>query len=165
MVITILCPEPYFKEINAIVEEFSNIIKMLHFELAIDQYGVPFGEIIDGVEAEVLNVGEFDSGFEFDIKALGQVINPKIIDIETGEYIRINYTMRSGERLLIGTVNKSKYIKSIYNHIETNLISRLDLTSSWLAAKIGANRYTYEADEGADNIEATVAFQNKFIGI
>lgn len=165
MVITILCSEPYFKEINAIIEEFSNIVKMLHFVLAIDQFGVPFGEIIEEMEAEVLNVGEFDSGLEFDIKALGKVVNPKIIDIETGEYLRINYTMKYGERLLIGTINKNKYVKSVYNHIETNLISNFDLTSSWLIASIGANRYTYDADEGADKIEATVAFQNKFIGI
>ena len=73
--------------------------------------------------------------------------------------------MKYGERLLIGTINKNKYVKSVYNHIETNLISNFDLTSSWLIASIGANRYTYDADEGTDKIEATVAFQNKFIGI
>ena len=165
MVITILCPEPYFKQLVAIEEEFSNIIKLLHFPLEIDEFGVPFGEITDTMQAEVINIGEFDSGMEFVIKALGRVVNPKIIDIETGEYLRVNYTMKAEERLLIGTINKNKYIKSVYNNEETNLISCLDLTSTWLIARIGANRYTYTADNEANNIEAIVSFQNKFVGI
>ena len=165
MVISILCPEPYFKELVDIEEEFSNVLKLLHFPFESDEFGVPFGEIIDTMEAEAINIGEFDTGLIFNLKALGSVVNPKIIDIETGEYIKINYTMRQNEKLVVGTINKNKYIKSIYNNVETNIISSLDLTSNWLVARIGANRYTYTADSGAGNIEAVVSFQNKFVGI
>lgn len=165
MIISILCPEPYFNQLMAIEEEFSNIIKLLHFPLEIDQFGVPFGEITDLMQAEVINIGEFDSGLEFRIKALGVVVNPQIIDIETGEYIKLNYIMRADEKILIGTINKRKYIKAVYNNAESNLINCLDLTSTWLIARIGANRYTYTADSGDKNIEAIVSFQNKFVGI
>ena len=165
MVITILCPEPYFNEIMALEEEFSKIIKMLHFPLVIEAKGIPFGVITDIMQVEVVNVGEVDTGLEFILRALGEVENPKIINMRTGEYLRLNYTMQPGEAIHIGTIDKMKYVKSIYHDTETNIIGNFDLSSTWLIAKVGVTQFTFAADSGENKLEMSVRFQNKYLGI
>ena len=165
MVISILCPEPYLNELMAIEEEFSNIIKMLHFPLAIESNGIPFGEITDIKQAEIVNVGEVDSGLEFTLRAFGEVENPRIINMKTGEYLALNYTMQPNEIINIGTVDKNKYIESIYNNAKSNIIGNLDLSSTWLNAKVGVSNYIYSADSGVNKLEVSIKFKNKYLGI
>lgn len=165
MVISILCPEPYFDESMALEEEFSNIIKLLHFPLAIESKGIPFGEITDIKQIEVVNVGEVDTGFEFILKALGEVENPQIINMKTGEYIRLNYTMKVNEVINICTIDKNKYVQSIYNNQMNNIIGNLDLSSTWLIAKVGVSNFTYTADSNENKLELSIKFKNKYLGI
>ena len=73
--------------------------------------------------------------------------------------------MRPNESILIGTINKKKYVISLYQNIRTNIIGAFDLNSTWLDAKVGTNNYTYEADEGEKFIEASVEFRNKYLGV
>lgn len=165
MVIEILCPESFFNEIMALEEEFSNIIKKLHFEFATDFKGIPFGIISDIKQVEIVNVGEADSGLLFTLRALGEIQNPQIINMKTGEYIKLNHTMMPNEIIYISTIDKNKYVKSIYNNVENNIIGNLDLSSTWLNAMVGVNNYTYSADYGEDKLELSVEFQNKYLGI
>ena len=165
MIITILCPEPYLNEMMALIEEFSNIIKLLHFPLAIEEDGIPFGEITDIKHVEVINVGEVDTGLEFILRALGEVVNPRIIDMETGEYLALNYTMQADEVIHISTLDKKKYIVSTYHQEDTNIIGHFDLSSTWLIAKVGVTNFTFAADSGENMLEATIRFKNKFLGI
>ena len=165
MVITILCPDSFFSEIIAIEKEFSNIIDMFVFPFEIEEAGIPFGVITDIKQSEVVNVGETDSGLEFVIKANDEVINPKIINMLTGEYIKLNYTMIPNEIIKIGTINKKKYVISIIDNVKTNIINSFDLSSTWLKARVGNNNFTYVADEGEEHIEAFSRFQNKYSGI
>ena len=165
MTISILCPEPYFNEIMALEAEFSNIINLLHFPLAIESKGIPFGEITDIEQVEVVNVGEVDTGLEFILRALGEVKNPKIIDMKTGRFLRLEYTMQPNEVVHIGTIDKQKYIKSTYHDEETNIIGNFDLSSTWLIAKVGVSNFTYAADEGDDKLEISIKFKNKYLGI
>lgn len=165
MVITILCPEPFFSEAISIITEFSNIKNMFYFEFAIEEDGIPIGEITDVIQAEVINAGEVDNGLEFVLKAEDTVVNPKIINIDTNEFMGLKYTMKPNESILIGTINKKKYVISLYQNVKTNIINAFDLNSTWLNAKVGTNNYTYTADSGDNHIEASVEFRNKYLGV
>ena len=165
MTIEIVCPEPFFNEVVAVMEEFSYIIKMLHFELAIEKDGIPFGCITDTIQAEVVNTGECDTGIIFTLVASNEVVNPKISDMETGEYFRLIYTMRAGEEITINTNDKNKSITSLYQNVKTNLLNSRDKTSTWLKAKIGSTKFTYTTEKGFDDLEVTFKYQNKYLGI
>lgn len=165
MIISILCPEPYFDEMVALEEEFSNIVKLLHFPLAIDAKGIPFGEITDIKQVEVINVGEADTGFEIVLRALGEVENPKIINMKTGEYLRLNHTMMPNEVINICTIDKNKSVISIFNNQISNIIGKLDLSSTWLIAKVGVSNFTYTADSGENKLDVSIKFKNKYLGI
>ena len=165
MIISILCPEPYFDEMVALEEEFSNIIKLLHFPLAIESKGIPFGEITDIKQVEVINVGEADTGFEIVLRALGEVENPKIINMKTGEYLSLNHTMQPNEVINICTIDKNKSVISIFNNQKSNIIGKLDLSSTWLIAKVGVSNFTYTADSGENKLDVSIKFKNKYLGI
>lgn len=165
MTIEIVCPEPFFNEVVAVMEEFSYIIKMLHFELAIEKDGIPFGCITDTIQAEVVNTGECDTGIIFTLTASKAVKNPKISNMETGEYFGLNYEMREGEEITINTIDKNKSIISKYNNVTTNILNSRDKTSTWLVAKVGSTKFTYTADSGFNDLEVTFNYQNKYLGV
>ena len=165
IIITILCPEPYFNELMGIEEEFSNIIKMLHFPLAIEAKGIPFGVITDIKQIEIVNIGEADTGLEFTLRALGEVENPRLVNMKTGEYLALEYTMQSNEVIKISTIDKNKYVISIYHDQTTNIIGSLDLSSEWLKANVGVSHFTYVADRGSNYLEVSALFKNKYIGM
>lgn len=165
IVITILCPEPYFNELMGIEEDFSEIIKMLYFPLAIETKGIPFSEITDIKQIEVVNTGEIDTGLEFTLRALGEVENPRIVNMKTGKYLALEYTMQPNEVIKIGTIDKNKYVISIYHDTTTNIIGSLDLSSEWLKADVGVSHFTFAAVRGSNYLEVSALFKNKYIGM
>lgn len=163
--INILCPEPYFKEMAEIENEFSLYEGMFHFPFAIKEEGIPFTIEHNVVLAEVVNSGEVSTGAVFVLRASGNVENPQLFNTTTNEYIKLNTTMILGDEIIINTNARNKSVQLKRNNIYTNIIGTFDLTSTWLQMSVGSNKMSYTCDTGSDKLEIYVRFTNKFLGV
>lgn len=153
--ISIICPEPYFKGVNELITYFSDITGVFEFPFSIPETGVEVSTLIRNVRKSIINTGDVESGIIISIYALGSVVNPIIYDAIERTYIGLNFTMRTNDLITISTGINKKAITLLRDGVTTNLIGHLNPASSWLTLEPGDNVFTYDADEGAVNMQIT----------
>ena len=93
------------------------------------------------------------------------MINPSLLNVSTQKYFRIKKTMVAGEEIEINTVTGEKRIVGRLNGEESNYYKYKDLTSTWLDLSIGDNIFRYDAEEGLDNLEVYIYFNNRYLEV
>lgn len=163
---SILCPAPYFKEAQTIINGVDSIINMFHFPFAITvDEPIPFGEFESLTNAIITNEGDIPCGMTIEIYARGTVKNPKVFNYITAEYIGINFTMETGDTVTIDTTQGNKTITLLRDGQYTNIFNTLQKGSKWLQLETGENSFVYEADEGAANMAITFGHNNLYEGV
>ena len=71
--------------------------------------------------------------------ALGTVTNPELLNMDTGEYIRLNTTLSAGDELCVYTHFAGKRVILVSSGVETNVFSLLDIASTFLQLAAGRN--------------------------
>lgn len=146
---SILCPSPFFKVAQEMVNEVSLTVSMFHFAFAsTEEPELVFGYIDPTVAIEIPNDGDVDTGLIIDLYAHGAITNPKVFDYTTGRYIGLNYTMQTGDLITINTNVGEKSIILTKNGVETNIFNSLMKGSTWLQLPANGSVYTYEVGVG-----------------
>lgn len=154
------CTNPYFESVDNFGKNIASITKQFAFPLAIlANKGKIMGYKTYNNNVQILNDGDFDTGAEIQIKAIGNVTNPKIVLNDS--FIRINIEMVKNDTLIINTNQRHKSITLNGK----NIIQKIDRQSSFFNLKIGDNKMTYSSDEGYENMEVNVYFYKKYLGI
>lgn len=145
--ISILCPEPYFKAANELIEEVNLIIGAFHFPFAIEKEApMPFSYYGEIFEINVENVGDIACGISIEIHASGQVTNPKIFNRETREFFGLTFVMKEGDVAYINTQKGKKEVKLLREGKYINIFNSIAKGSTWLQLETGDNVLTYEGD-------------------
>lgn len=146
--VNVICPSPYWQDAQSIVTEISQIIDMFHFWFASTaEPEIVFGYIDPIVSVEVENGGDVETGLVFEIYAREQVINPRVVDYVTGEFIQVNTTMEASDLITIDTRAGHKTATLLRAGETSNVFNRVARGSTWLQLPIGGSVYTYTADE------------------
>lgn len=151
--ISIICPQPYFKDADELITSFSQIAPLFSFPFSINKKGIELSIIDDDIRKNIINVGEVDTGMIIELFAIGEVVNPVIYDVLNRTHIRLEFTMQANDIIYINTNKGSKSITLLRDGIERNIISTLSYTSKWLTLYSGDNVYTYDAESGVSNIK------------
>ena len=160
------CPDPMFKSFSPISSQISAVSPQFHFPLIIPQSdGVIMGIKEYSPIVVISNPGEVDTGIVIELTCTSSVTNPKLRNVDTGEYIKINKVISSGEKIIISTLDGSKYIHGISEGVESNYFQYRDWGSSWLKLKPGSNNIQYEAEENAQALEIVVSFQARYLEV
>lgn len=161
--IDLICPKPYWNDMDSFGKNIAHITKQFAFPL-----GIPMGKgKIMGYKTfkrEVLlnNPGDAATGVEIVFVALrGTVVNPKLIKASTGEYLRAVLTMQKGDRLTFNTNERSKRVELNGE----NVIHLLDRHSTFFNIDVGDNLLRYDADENYINIEVRPYYTPKYLGV
>lgn len=152
---TFRCPDPYFKDINAISDSFSYTFKLFEFPFSIEE-PIPFSEYSENHMISILNHGDVTTGGIFTIQTFGAVANPKISSVNTGEYIELNTSLSNGNILIINTIEKQKSIIIVRDGIPTNAISYLATGSDFIQIEPGINDFYISAQSGEDYMTGEV---------
>lgn len=163
--IPILCPEPYFKNIEEMVLNMSLIEPKFEFPFDITSEGQIFSEQSQLTEINVMNLGTVDTGMTMVLRARGIVKNPKIYNRETAEYFGLNFEMQVGDVITVNTQRGSKSIKLLREGTEYNLFNYLMSGSTFLNLSVGDNLFVYEAEEGTTYLDITYKHQDQFEGV
>jgi len=164
-IVDLLCPDPYFKDLQELKEEIALWKGDFSFPLVIPNTGIRFGHREPSLIINVINPGHVETGMRVEFKALATLTNPSILNVNTGEFIKINKTLVAGEIISVSTYLNAKKIKSILNNITTNAINYIDIQSTFLQLGVGDNLMRYNADTGIDNLEVSIYYQPAYLGV
>lgn len=134
--------------------------------LKIGGHGIIMGLRSPSAIATITNTGTLPCGFIITFQASGIVENPKIIDINTQEYIRLSHTMQAGEVIRISTLDNNKTVRQIIGEDSINAFNFLDFANStFLQLAVGINYLRYDADSGLDNLSVEFKFDPRYLEV
>lgn len=167
-----LCPDPMFSNENPDKVAAASTIPMFHFPMILNNTTQNKPQVVFGVRQpsliiDIYNRGDVPTGMTIIFKALGTVTGPKLVDVQTQEFFRVNKTLSAGEEVEVNTNVGSKKIvgRTDTSGEETNYFKYRDLDSTWLQLNVGDNILRYDADSGIDNLEVYVYFSNKYLEV
>lgn len=163
--IEVKCPMSLFQSTTETLTDFSSLENMFAFPFAIEESGIPFSELILGQQKSIINGGDVETGIVIRLHAVGIVLNPKIYNVDTGEYMILNLEMQPGDEITINTRKKEKSIRLISDGVESNVVGTLSAGSTWFNLVPGDNVFTYEADEFSENLQCEFIICNQFEGV
>ena len=165
MQISLYCSQPYWEDVDYLVQDISEVIDLHYFTdypddmLYFPEEGIPFGEYDTNRTKVLENTGDVDVGLEIHIIALGNVENPVIYNAD-GEFIGINDTLSSGEEIIITTEKGNKTITKN----GANIISKIMRESTWLQLRTGENEFTIDSKDGTEgNMYFTVTYKRRYV--
>ena len=164
------CADPLFSEINGSKETIAATIATFHFPLIMStnlyERGLVFGYRRPSLTAKVTNKGAVEVGMKIVFKAIGELTNPRLIDVDTREFVAIEKSMVAGEEIVNNKNVSEKSIQGkIGNEDYSNYFTYKDLDSTWLQLRLGDNLFRYDADSGLDNLEVYLYFYNKYLEV
>lgn len=163
----ILCPSPYFKEAQIIVDELLNIINSFHFPFgSTAEPEIVFGYINNDIGITVDNDGDIDCGMIIELYANSAISNPKIFNYVTQEFFGLNYTLQAADQITIDTRQGQKSVTLLRNGVEYNLFNYVMQNSTWLQLSSEGSTFVYEVGSGsAGDLMITFKHYNLFEGV
>ncbi|MCL2703746.1 MAG: phage tail family protein [Defluviitaleaceae bacterium] len=113
----------------------------------------------------VFNGGDVRAGMRIDFRALGYLDKPFLLNVVTGEFIRMNTDMQAGDVITINTAWGEKGITLRRAGVTTDAFRYLDPDSRYLQLAVGDNIFRYDAEENMYNLDVTIHHNNLYLGV
>lgn len=155
-VITFLCSDPY---------AYSTTVNNQGFTIALPTYSWTFphkvgantGFTVTGLGGvDVVSNGDEATGVVATIN--GPCDNPKLANNTTGEYVKINKSLVSGDVLEIDMENNTVTLNG------TTAIRYMDIASSFWKLQPGTNLVKFSEDNLSSTATASISWQDRYIG-
>lgn len=158
--------DPYFYSKDAEKIDIALWVGAFEFPLEIpEDTGVEMGYRSESLIVNVINEGQESTGMTIRFKAIGTLKNPSLVNVNTYETLKLNTTMVAGDVIEISTYRRNKKVKLKRNGQVIDLFNSLDLTSTFLQLEMGDNLFRYDAEEGLDNLEVSMSFTPRLLGV
>lgn len=154
-------PYPYWCKDDSVKTRLSGIEPLFKFPWNLAR-PYRFGRIVEDAFFTVVNSGQVPVPFTATIVASGDVINPRILSVLTGQSIQIKKALTAGERLEIKITHERTYVTSNY---DGDCRGALTLTSSLFRLAVGDNILKPDADDGKANMQINIDYATEIVGI
>lgn len=159
------CPDPCFTPVKKARVSIATWTGNFCFPLSIPANGIVMGKRTPSTIINVRNEGDLPTGVILEFTARGQVLNPSILDVNTREYMKVNYTMAAGDTISIDTGYGQKAVTLKSGNTITSLMGHWDLGGTFIQLAVGDNVLRYDADENISNLEVAMHFYPKYLGV
>jgi hypothetical protein len=164
--VQLICLNPFWREETESVTDIAAWIGAFEFELEIpDDEGIEMGRREPSIIVNVYNEGDVKSGIKIDFRAIGTVVNPYLLNVYTGEFIKINYTLAAGDILSVSTYYGGKEVTLKTGGAAVDAFRYLDADSSYMQLEVGDNLFRYDATSGLDALEVSIYHSNQYLGV
>lgn len=163
MQISIVCPNPYFRDQIDHNDVFTKVYGGFEFPFAIGEPGIPFSEINLSDALIITNPTARETGCIVTIDVTAECDTIKIRKLNTGENFVLNYSFQEYDRIIINTNKGSKSITLIRDAGNINLFSALGSGSSFFQIAPGDNVFDYQVDTGGGSDKALLTFNYAFV--
>lgn len=121
-----------------------------------------FAEGMDGNPINIENRGQVKTPFKVTFKASGTVINPKLTNVTTGQFLLLNRTLWANETVTIDITHDLTYVTS---NVDGDIRGDLDIDSDFFRLAVGDNFVLPEADMGKAAMQVIVEFASEKAGV
>lgn len=165
--ISIICPQPYFKDLSSSIIEFNQIDSGFEFPFSVDSSGVEFSTMTRIQTCNCNNYGDVETGMKISIYASGYANGIAFTLDDTSTFkLTDGLSLDVGDTLTINTNKGEKsVIKLDSNGETTNCINYVDMSSTWLTVGLGQHMISHAVATGYDNLEIRAEFYNMYIGL
>lgn len=164
--IQFIATDPFIYEAKSIKVDIALWVSNLEFPLEVVEEGIEVGYRSPSLIVNVLNEGSESSGMKIRFSALSEVVNPKLLNVNTYEAFNLNYRMLPGDVIEVSTYRGKRSILLIRNNVVSSIFNALDFdTSTFLQLEPGDNLLRYDAKSGLDFLEVSIEFTPKRIGV
>jgi hypothetical protein len=165
--VNLVCPDPYWKDLESIYTDISTLVSEFTFPFAIDKEGIPFSTILSDNQANVFNAGN-ETGIMIQAIFSGNVTGLKIFNgNDISQYIKFknSLTFNEGDLLDINTDSSPKTITRIKaDGTKENILKYVDGRPFWFTLKKGNNVFGYECNDET-LVDLKIMFNNKYLGV
>ena len=158
--ISILCPDPYFKDMDIIVQSISKIIKKFTFPFYINADNpIPFSTLELEKVTNVVNDSESETGLIINVTFMGIVNKLEIRNVDTGKSFIIDYEFMKNDKLVINCNRGSKSAILTRDAVEYNLIPCVRKGYTFFKLGISDNNFSFLADDGINDMLVDINFK------
>lgn len=165
--VNLVCPDPYWKDLESIYTDISTLVSEFTFPFAIDKEGIPFSTILSDNQTNVFNAGN-ETGIMIQAIFSGNVTGLKIFNgNDISQYIKFknSLTFNEGDLLDINTDSSPKTITRIKaDGTKENILKYVDGRPYWFTLKKGNNVFGYECNDET-LVDLKIMFNNKYLGV
>lgn len=182
IVISLICPDPFFKDLDDVEIVMASWVDDLEFPVCFPEEGIEFGHREADLVKEIENdTGADNIGIMAVIRADGPVKNPAIYHSEAGEYTKLEIEMASGQIIIITTgqdkkktwlledVSQSEINEKGYEALiaekGVNINEFLSEGSEFIQLQHGRNTITYTADTGTNYMSVSIFYRLLYLGV
>ena len=163
--IQLAMPLPYFEDLVENKVEFGSEVGNFFFDWELKEEGNELSIKNNSNVVNIFNSGDCEVPLKLVFKASSNVKNPRIYNVYTKEFIKINKTMEAGEMIAITTNKGNKRVESILNGKTSNIFNNLDIQSDFIWLDIGDNVIAYDAEEMIEQLEVNIYYTNYYLGV
>lgn len=166
--VNLKCLSPFWEEERDRKEDIATWIGDWEFPCEIlrdDEQSMIFGHHEESVIVDVFNSGDITTGMRVVFRALGALSNPLLFNVNTREFLKVNIDLAAGDVLTIDTNYGRKTVTLVHNGVTTNVYRYIDVDSTFMQLDVGDNLFRYDASSGFDNLECTIYFSQKYLGV
>ena len=164
---SIICPDPYLRDITSSAYEGDTVIDMFSFPFeSTDTPQLVFGDISSNTDIITANDGDVTTGMIITITADGDAGAPTIYNVDTEESFYVSRPMVNGEVMTIDTRRGHRSVTMTDSHgQEINLINYLGENSTWLQVPVGGATFGYTASVDVNHMKVSIQVENLYEGV
>lgn len=152
---------PYWQKDSKTAYSLSGVEPLFKFPWNISRT-YQFGERIEDMFINVVNNGQLPVPFTVTFTAFDTVVNPKILDMKTGDFLLVRKTFEPGETVVVETTHGKTYVTS---SVEGDIRGALDLDSTLFRLAVGDNLLKTQAAVGPSYLDAKITFAPEIPGV
>ena len=170
-VISLICPDPFFKDpadTTVTMAGWEPCFEFIHeFTDELEEFSVRIAELVKDIE----NDSAADHiGIEVLIEAQGAVKNPALYHTQQDIHIQIGtddypFNMEPGDVVKITTGTNEKNVYLIKDGTETKINEYLEEESEFIQLIHGKNTFIYDAAAGVDYLNVTIKYRFRYLGV
>lgn len=162
------CLNPFWREEDEEKEDIASWVAAWEFPCEIEKdnpQSMIYGYRAESVIVDCYNEGDVSTGMRVRFMALGTVVNPIILNVDTEEFIKLNVTMQTGDTIEVNTKYGSKGATLIRDGEKTDCFRYVDVDSTFMQLAIGDNNFRYDAEGGVNLLEVSIFYNKEYLGV
>lgn len=155
--INLIAPNPYWQGTEIDKYKLEDFVGNFRFS-----FHFPVRFATRGDSRLLVNNGDVPTPIKVEFR--GPVTNPKITNLTTGEFIKVNRAIPAGYKLILDTSFGNKRVEIVApDGVVQNAFHYIDLESTFFSLDVGENRFGFITDGG--NPEVYVEYKNRFLSV
>lgn len=165
--IRLLCPDPHFVGMDDYGQNIAARRDMFAFPFV---FAAKTGIVTDYAEfgglVSIENRGDMPTSVIVEIEAKSYVSNPKFENVTTGEYIEMSLSMNAGDVLILNTGSPPTAKLYPRGGEQSEIVTKYDRRSKAnMRLAEGINKVRYSAKAGSSDMNVTLRYRPKYLGI